>query len=55
MSRNNDDTTINLFGFAYFENNYRLIPIDLSKQILHQRKETLIQASIYCMSVQMYR
>ena len=33
MSRNNDYTTGNLLGFVYFFlKNYRLIPIDLSKQ-----------------------
>ena len=32
MSRNNDYTTSNLLDFAYFEENYRLIAIDLSKQ-----------------------
>ena len=33
MSRNNDYTTGNLLHFAYFKDNYRLIAIDLSKQI----------------------
>ena len=32
ISKNNDYTTGNLLGFAYFEENYRLIAIDLSKQ-----------------------
>ena len=32
MSNNNDYTTGNLLDFAYFERNYRLIAIDLSKQ-----------------------
>ena len=32
MSSNNDDTTSNLLGFAYFKENYRLIAIELSKQ-----------------------
>ena len=32
MSGNNDDTTGNLIGFAYFKENYRLIAIELSKQ-----------------------
>ena len=32
MSRNNDHKTGNLFDFAYFKENYRLIAIDLSKQ-----------------------
>ena len=30
--KNNDYTTGNLFDFAYFKENYRLIAIDLSKQ-----------------------
>ena len=33
MSRNNDYTTGNLFDFAYFKENYRLIVINLSKKI----------------------
>ena len=33
MSRNNDYTTGNLFDFAYFKENYRLIAINLSKKI----------------------
>ena len=33
MSRNNDNTTGNLFDFAYFKENYRLIAINLSKKI----------------------
>ena len=32
MSKNNDDATGNLLDFAYFEANYRLIAIDLSKK-----------------------
>ena len=32
MSNNNDYMTGNLLDFAYFKENYRLIPIDLSKQ-----------------------
>ena len=32
MSNNNDYTTGNLFDFAYFKENYKLIAIDLSKQ-----------------------
>ena len=32
MNNNNDYTTGNLLGFAYFKENYRLIAIDLSKQ-----------------------
>ena len=30
MSKNNDCATANLFNFAYFEENYRLIATDLS-------------------------
>ena len=33
MSRNNDYKTGNLFDFAYFKENYRLIAINLSKKI----------------------
>ena len=33
MSNNNDYTTGNQLDFAYFEENYRLIATDLSKQI----------------------
>ena len=32
MNKNNDYTTGNLFDFAYFKENYRLIAIDLNKQ-----------------------
>ena len=32
ISKNNDYTTGNSLDFAYFKENYRLIPIDLSKQ-----------------------
>ena len=32
MSKINDYTTGNLLDFAYFNENYRLIPVDLSKQ-----------------------
>ena len=32
MSNNNEYTTGNLLDFAYFKENYKLIPIDLSKQ-----------------------
>ena len=32
MSHDNDYTTGNLLGFGYFEENYKLITIDLSKQ-----------------------
>ena len=32
MNKNNDYTTGNLLGFAYFRENYRLIATDLSKQ-----------------------
>ena len=33
MSNNNDYTTGNLLDFIYFRKNYKLIAIDLSKQI----------------------
>ena len=33
MSRNNDYTTSNLFDYEYFSKHYKLIAIDLSKQI----------------------
>ena len=33
MGRNEDDATVNLLDFPYFQKYYRLIPIDLSKQI----------------------
>ena len=33
MSNNNDFKTVNLLDFAYFKKNYKLIAIDLSKQI----------------------
>ena len=33
MRNNNDYTTGNLLDFGYFKENYRLIAIDLSKQI----------------------
>ena len=33
MSKNNDYTTCNLLNYEYFKNHYKLIPIDLSKQI----------------------
>ena len=33
MSRNNDYTTGNLLDYEYFSNHYKLIAIDLSKQI----------------------
>ena len=32
LGRNNDYTTGNLLNFAYFKENYRLIPIDMSNQ-----------------------
>ena len=32
MSRNDDYIVVNLWNFAYFKVNYRLIAIDLSKQ-----------------------
>ena len=33
VNRNNDYTTGNLLDFAYFKEHYRLIAIDLSKQV----------------------
>ena len=33
MSKNNDYTTSNLLDYEYFKDNYKLIAIDLSKQI----------------------
>ena len=33
MSKNNDYTTGNLLGYEYFKNHYKLIAIDLGKQI----------------------
>ena len=33
MVRNNDYTTGSLLDYEYFSNNYKLIAIDLSKQI----------------------
>ena len=33
MGRNNDYTTGNLFDYEYLSKNYKLIPINLSKQI----------------------
>ena len=33
MSKNNDCTTSNLLNYGYFSKHYRLIAIDLSKQI----------------------
>ena len=33
MSKNSDYTTVNLLDYEYFLNHYKLIPIDLSKQI----------------------
>ena len=33
MSKNNDYTTGNLLDYKYFKDHYKLIPIDLSKQI----------------------
>ena len=33
MVRNNDYTTGNLLDYEYFSNNYKLMAIDLSKQI----------------------
>ena len=33
MSKNSDYATVNLLDYEYFSNHYKLIPIDLSKQI----------------------
>ena len=33
MGRNNDYTTVNLLDYLYFSKHYKLIAIDLSKQI----------------------
>ena len=33
MSKNNDYTTVNLLDYEYFKDHYKLIAIDLSKQI----------------------
>ena len=33
MSKNSDYTTVNLLDYEYFSNHYKLIPVDLSKQI----------------------
>ena len=33
MSKNNDYTTDNLLDYEYFKDHYKLIAIDLSKQI----------------------
>ena len=33
LVKNNDYTTGNLLGYEYFSKHYKLIPIDLSKQI----------------------
>ena len=42
INRNNDYTTGNLLGFAYFKENYRLTAIDLSKQIKLKSLDKLI-------------
>ena len=33
MSKNNDNSTVNLLHYEYFSNHYKLIVVDLSKQI----------------------
>ena len=33
MNKNNDHTTSNLLDYEHFKNHYKLIAIDLSKQI----------------------
>ena len=42
ISRNNEFTTGNLLDYDYFKKHYKLIAIDLSKQVL-QENEDLIQ------------
>ena len=42
MNRNKDCTTCNLLGFAYFNENYKLIAIDLSKQLNEETLSKLI-------------
>ena len=43
MVRNNDYTTGNLLDYEYFSNNYKLIVIDLSKQIELEDADTMQQ------------
>ena len=43
MVRNNDYTTDNLLDYEYFSNNYKLIAIDLSKQIELEDADTMQQ------------
>ena len=43
ISRNNEYTTGNLLDYDYFENYFKLIAIDLSKQQVLQENEDLIQ------------
>ena len=43
ISRNNEYTTGNLLDYDYFKNYYKLIAIDLSKQLVLQENEDLIQ------------
>ena len=43
MVRNNDYTTGNLLDYEYFSNNYKLIAIDLSKQIELEDADTMQQ------------
>ena len=33
MSKNNDCTTVNLLDYEYFSKHYKLITLDLSKQV----------------------
>ena len=42
MSRKKDYTPCNLLGFAYFNDNYRFIAIDLSKQLNEETLSKLI-------------
>ena len=43
ISRNNGYTTGNLLDYGYFKKHYKLIAIDLSKQLVLQENEDLIQ------------
>ena len=43
MVRNNDYTTGSLLDYEYFSNNYKLIAIDLSKQIELEDANTMQQ------------
>ena len=43
ISRNNEYTTGNLLDYNYFKKYYKLIAIDLSKQLVLEENEALIQ------------